>query len=154
MQHRLSCEELQPQHAGEAKNNQKRIPLAPRQLKICKVDLTLVAGWRLETDYGLLGRSRPDLPNVLLHLRVTAGVSGRLDLLKEPHRCQIRVLTQSADEDVSVPIKLGGNRRPGRIMHPSGAQISVQLSTADPAINRLTADAEPFGQLRLRHALL
>ena len=105
-------------------------------------------------DYGLLGRSRPDLPNVLLHLRVTAGVSGRLDLLKEPHRCQIRVLTQSPDEDVSVPIKLGGNRRPGRIMHPSGAQISVQLSTADPAINRLTADAEPFGQLRLRHALL
>ena len=49
MQHRLSCEELQPQHAGEAKNNQKRIPLAPRQPKICKVDLTLVAGWRLET---------------------------------------------------------------------------------------------------------
>ena len=30
----------------------------------------------------------------------------------------------------------------------------TRFSTADPAINRLTADAEPFGQLRLRHALL
>ena len=58
MLHRLSSEELQPQDARKPQHNQERVPFAPGQPKVCEVDLTLMAGWRLEANRGLLEGTR------------------------------------------------------------------------------------------------
>ena len=56
MLHRLSSEELQPQDARKPQHNQERVPFAPGQPKVCEVDLTLMAGWRLGSS-GTRGRT-------------------------------------------------------------------------------------------------
>ena len=113
-----------------------------------------MAGWRLEANRGLLGHSRPDLAHVLLHLRVAADVSARLDLLKEPHGGQRRVLGQSAQDDALVRIHLGRHRRPGPVLHSLIAHVPVQLLGLDPVVNCSTTHAQQLRHSRLRHALL
>ena len=96
----------------------------------------------------------PDLAHVLLHLRVAADVSARLDLLKEPHGGQRRVLGQSAQDDALVRIHLGRHRRPGPVLHSLIAHVPVQLLGLDPVVNCSTTHAQQLRHSRLRHALL
>lgn len=119
-----------------------------------EVDLRLAPRLGLEAYNGLLGRLGPDLLDVELQLRDPAAVAGRAHLLEEASGSELGILGQTLADERLVGIQLGRLRRPGPVADLARIQIPLELAALDPAVDRLSADAESSGELGLRIALL
>ena len=149
MLHGLTPEKLQPEDAGIAQHDEQGVPLAPGKAKVGKVDLPLSTRRRLEADDGFLRRLGTDRADILLHLRVTAPITGGLDLRKEPYGGKLGIGIEPSQNDGRKGIDLPGNRRSGPIAKGLRTEVSVQLTRLDPMVNGAAAHTELLGHRRL-----
>ena len=66
----------------------------------------------------------------------------------------MRVRGESRLDDGFVGVEFGGYRSPWPVPHWRGVQIAIEIAVPNPAVNRLSADAELSGQCALARALL
>ncbi len=111
-----------------------------------KIDLRLLAGWRLKTAFEALLRRWPDLPQKRFHRGIAAVVSQRFDLTKQPCGIHIR---EGGDPVTKIARISIDHRRSG---WPRSIDWRLQ-ATLDVFCHRLTVNPSLPGNRRVAQAL-